>query len=104
MHIRKLTVGTSVVAFDLSSYSGLQPQRHGVRIVAFGRVGGTGGNTGTIAVGERPTVTVNSADATDGYPLAAGDDLFLPVDTASLVNTLYFVADAAGQVVYLIID
>ena len=53
-------------------------------------------NTGTIYVGNSD-VTANSADATDGFELGAGESVTIEVDD---VNKLYVIASAANQVVY----
>jgi hypothetical protein len=54
-------------------------------------------NTGTIYVGMDSGVTAGSVDATDGFPLAAGEGLFLPIDDASKV---YVIGSANNQRVY----
>ena len=50
-------------------------------------------NSATIYVGN-DDVTINSNDATDGFPLEAGDALFLPVDSP---HKVYLIAAAANQ-------
>lgn len=59
-------------------------------------------NTGVIYVGNSDVTaasgTLATAAATDGYPLAAGDEL--PVPVADAVR-LYAVASAAGQRVFI---
>lgn len=56
-------------------------------------------NTGIIYVG-KSGVTDASADGTDGFPLSAGDGLFLPLDDVSLV---YAIASAAAQELYWLV-
>jgi hypothetical protein len=53
-------------------------------------------NTGTVYVGPA-AVTAGTADATDGFPLAAGDIIFIPVVDASLV---FAIGSATGQRVF----
>lgn len=50
-------------------------------------------NSGIIYIGTS-AVTADSADATDGYPLYAGDSIFLPVNNANLV---YAIASVNNQ-------
>lgn len=52
------------------------------------------GNTGTIYVGSASTVTGNGTDATDGFALAAGGSIFLPVVNADAV---WVISDLAAQ-------
>ena len=54
------------------------------------------GNTGKIFVGNSD-VTADSADATDGFELGAGESLLVKVDNA---NKVYVIASAINQVVY----
>lgn len=53
-------------------------------------------NTGVVYVGNSD-VTAGSAEATDGFPLSAGQGLFVPVQDAA---TVYVVGSSAGQKVY----
>lgn len=55
------------------------------------------GNSGTIAVGFSSDVTVNSAAATDGMPLAAGASLFIPPSRASNLASVWVIATASSQ-------
>ena len=50
-------------------------------------------NSATIYVGN-DDVTINANDATDGFPLEAGDALFLPVDSP---HKIYLIAAAPNQ-------
>ena len=54
------------------------------------------GNTGKIFVGNSD-VTADSADATDGFELGAGESLLVKVDNA---NKVYVIASAVNQAVY----
>lgn len=54
-------------------------------------------NTGVVYIG-KSDVTANTAAATDGYPLAAGEELFVPTD---LLSTVYAIGSAAGQKVFV---
>lgn len=53
-------------------------------------------NAGIVYIGNSD-VTNGSADATDGFPLSAGQGLFVPAQDAA---TVYVVASAATQKVY----
>jgi hypothetical protein len=88
-HGRKSSVGTSVV--PLTTVGGKAAR--GVQVKA------AVSNTGTVYVGNSD-VTADSADATDGFPLAPGDGLFLPIDDPTRV---YLVASAAGQKVFFVV-
>lgn len=55
-------------------------------------------NTGTVYVGES-TVTANSSDSTDGYPLTPGKELLIPLVNP---NPIYAVASASGQTIWFI--
>lgn len=54
------------------------------------------GNAGVVYVG-KSDVTANSAVATDGYPLAAGEEVFIPTDNAA---TVFAIASQAAQGVF----
>lgn len=54
------------------------------------------GNAGTVYIG-KSDVTANTAAATDGYPLAAGEELFVPTDDAADV---FAIASQASQTVF----
>ncbi|MHC4269151.1 MAG: hypothetical protein ACYSWS_03415 [Planctomycetota bacterium] len=54
------------------------------------------GNAGTIYVGNSD-VTANSADATDGFELGAGESVLIKVDNA---NKVYVIASEVNQIVY----
>lgn len=53
-------------------------------------------NSATIYVGTS-TVTAGTSEATDGFPLEAGEALFLPVDSP---HKVFLVAAASGQAIY----
>ena len=53
-------------------------------------------NTGVVYIGHT-NVTANSADLTDGMPVAAGESVTIEIDEPS---KLYVIASAAGQKVY----
>jgi hypothetical protein len=88
-HGRKSAIGTTAV--QLTTTSAHAPR--GVQIKA------SVANSGTVYVGNSD-VTAGSADATDGFPLGAGDALFLPIDDPSKV---YLVGSAAGQIVFFVV-
>ncbi len=65
-------------------------------------------NTGQVYVGLANTVTANSAAATDGYELSAGEEVFIPAaalaDSALTIDAanIYVIASAASQKVFFI--
>lgn len=61
--------------------------KHGVRVIA------DVANTGILYIGGS-TVTADTSDSTDGFPLYPGDSLFLPVNNANLV---YAIASVNNQ-------
>jgi len=73
-HGRKSAIGTTAVALVSAS----RPATRGVQLKA------AADNTEAVYVGNSD-VTADSADATDGFPLAAGEGLFLAIDDASKV-------------------
>ena len=87
VHGAKSVDGTAVVL----SVS-VVPLRNGVVVKAAST------NPGTVYVGGS-TVTANTADATDGLPLAAGESVMVEVEKVSL---LYAIGSAAGQKVFFI--
>jgi hypothetical protein len=84
------TVGTT--AAKLSATSLPAPRGFGLKAAA--------GNTGVVYAGAAATVTAGTADATDGYPLAAGQEVFFPVDDLTKV---WLVATAAAQKVFALV-
>lgn len=70
----KSAIGTSAVQI-VAAYT---PCQSGVLVRA------DSANTDTVYLGDG-TVTHGTADATDGFPLSAGDMTFVPVTDASLV-------------------
>ncbi len=92
----KSSIGTSAVALTGTS----TPVRYGVLVKA------ADGNSGTVYVGYADTVTANSADATDGIPLAAGASLAVPADKLPNRNAtdVYLIASGAGQKVFYEVD
>jgi hypothetical protein len=55
------------------------------------------GNTGTIYVGPSSSVTAATNASTDGFELAAGDSITIPINNA---NVPYAIASAASQKVF----
>lgn len=79
----RVSIGTSaaqVIAAATQAYKGIN--------VKAGQ-----SNAGTIYVG-KSDVTAGGTAATDGYPLAAGEELFVPTDNPS---TVYAIASQASQ-------
>jgi hypothetical protein len=56
-------------------------------------------NTGTLYVGNSD-VTADAADATSGFPLHAGDAIFLPVDDPTSV---YLIGSTTGQKAFFVV-
>jgi hypothetical protein len=88
-HGRTSSIGTSAV--KLTNTSMHAPR--GVQIKA------SLANSGTVYVGNSD-VTANAADATDGFPLAAGEALFVSVNDPSKV---YVIGSASGQTVFFLV-
>jgi hypothetical protein len=88
-HGRKSSIGTTAVPLTTISVHAAR----GVQLKA------ASANTGTVYVGNSD-VTADSADATDGFPLAPGEGLFLPVEDPTRV---YVVGSAAGQKVFFVV-
>jgi len=84
---RKSGVGTTAVPL----VTAVRPLTRGLQLRAAAT------NTGTVYVGASSAVTADAADATDGFPLAAGEGLLVKVDDASKV---YLIASAASQKVF----
>jgi len=84
---RKSSIGTTAVV--LGGSTGITLSR-GVYVKA------AAGNSGTVYVG-KVSVTANAADGTDGYQLAAGDEIFIE---AQDTTDLYVVGSGAGQSVF----
>lgn len=80
-----VTVGTSVTALNTND----RELDGGVQIVV------DAGEAGTVYVGARSTLTAGSANVTDGFPLAAGETIFLPVAKES---DIYVVANQSTQI------
>ena len=85
-HGRKSSVGTSAVQLAATSYRAAK----GVQIKA------DAANSAAVYVGNAD-LTADTADATDGFPLAAGEGLFVPVDD---VNKIYVRGGSSGQKVF----
>lgn len=56
------------------------------------------GNAGVVYIG-KSDVTANTATATDGYPLSAGEEVFVPTDDAADV---FAIASEASQGVFFL--
>lgn len=84
-----LAVGETVVSLSADT----RDLEGGVQIVAQST------NTGVVYVGLRPTLTAGTAASTDGFPLAAGETLFVP---AAKESDLKFIASAAAQKIYFV--
>ncbi len=85
-------VGTSAAAVGASS----QTVAAGVQLKA------DPANTGTIYVGFTSGVTAGTAGATDGFPLKAGDTVFIAAELAHHLDGLYAIASAASQKLYFL--
>ena len=89
-HGRKSSVGTSAVQLTSTSTDASR----GVLVKA------ADDNSGTVYVGNSSSVTADSADATDGFPLAAGEAVLVKVNNASRV---YLIGSASGQKVFWLV-
>lgn len=85
-------VGASAVALASTAYL----PKYGFTIKA------SPANAGIVYVGFANTVTANSAAATDGMPISAGDSIFIPPAMAADVTGIYLIASAADQKVFVI--
>lgn len=88
----KSSIGTSAVALVGSATS----VTYGVSVKA------AAANTLKVYVGLANTVTATSADATDGYELAAGQEVFIPRSAASDAASIYLISTNTGQKVFYI--
>jgi hypothetical protein len=88
-HGRKSSVGVSAVQLVATPLHAAK----GIELIAAST------NSGTVYVGNAD-VTAGSADATDGFPLAPGARLFLPLDDPSKV---YVRGSASGQTVFFVV-
>jgi hypothetical protein len=93
-----LTGSVAVGAAAVQVIATATPLRNGVRIVA------ANANTGKVYVGLSSAVTANSAAATDGYELAAGQSLWVDVWAVpgGDLSNLYVIASAASQKAFFI--
>ena len=56
-------------------------------------------NTGVVYVGLDNAITAGTTDATDGFPLQAGESITLPVANS---NQLWVIGSAVNQIVYYV--
>jgi hypothetical protein len=70
-----------------------RPLKGGVQLVAGA------GNAGTVYVGVHTALTAGTDNDTDGYPLAAGDTIFLPASKESDIR--HIASQAAQQLHYV---
>ncbi len=90
-HASVSSIGTTAV--QLKSTLPGWPVRKGVQIKA------DAGNSGTVYIG-LSDVTKGDVAATDGFPLAAGEGLFVPCNDITLI---YAIGSASGQKVYYLV-
>lgn len=88
-HGRKAGIGTSATALTSQS----RPASRGVQIKA------DEDNTGVVYVGNSG-LTVLTDEATDGFPLEAGEGLFVPIDDA---NKVFLISETGGQAVHFLV-
>lgn len=84
-----VTVGTSVITLSSND----RKLEGGVQIVA------AAANSGVVYIGARSTLTPGNANGTDGFPLAAGESIFIPY---AKETDVYMIASAVGQKVYFV--
>lgn len=89
-HGAKSSIGASAVRLVASS----TPCPRGVQIKA------AAANGGKVHVGLANTVTVNSADATDGFELSAGEGIFLAAADVADATDVWLIASTTGQKVF----
>ena len=89
MHGSNLDVDTS--AEQLTSNA--QPLYRGILVKADAE------NTGIVYIGDGTSVTAGDTDATDGFPLSAGESIFLEI---TLANQIYVIASATNQKLYFL--
>lgn len=96
LHGRKSSISTSAVQLSAST----APLEYGIEVKA------AAGNSGTVYVGSSNAVTADAADATDGFPLAAGDQVFIPrafADGKPLsLSSVWLIGSAASQKVFFL--
>lgn len=85
-HGRKSAIGTAAVPLVATAVAATK----GVQLRA------ADSNTATVYVGHS-TLTTDTSDATDGFPLKAGEALFVPVNNASKI---FVVSTAANQKIF----
>ena len=91
----KSSIGTSAVQLISTS----TPVSYGVQIKA------AAANASKVHVGFANTVTANADDTTDGYELAAGQEVFIPVAHSGLnrdASNVWLIATGASQKVFYI--
>lgn len=86
---RKSSISTSAVQMTASSITAIQ----GVQVKAADT------NSDKIYVGPSG-VTADSSDSTDGYPLAPGDAILVPVNNA---NVIYLIAGSGTQKAFFLV-
>ena len=85
-HGAKSSIGTSAVQIVVASL----PTSKGIIVKA------ANGNSNNIYVGNSDVTKLGDSDATDGFELAAGESITVPLDN---VNKVYVISDGTGQVV-----
>lgn len=85
------TVGTSAVEIAI----GVVPPT-GAKLVA------SAANAGAVYIGNSSSVTADSADATDGFPLLPGESIVLPHSAFKDATSIYAIGTAAGEKVWWI--
>ena len=89
---KSISQGNSATAL----YGTAQTIKFGVQI-RFGTQ-----NTGRLAIGFADTVTCESAAATDGYQLAAGESIWIPKEIAGDLTSVFLIASTSAQIVYIL--
>jgi hypothetical protein len=85
----RVAVGTTAAAITSTAFA----CKRGVGLKA------APANTGTIYVGPAD-VTAGTTPATDGWPLAAGEEIFVPLDDP---RSVYAIASAANQQLHVVV-
>lgn len=88
-HGSKSSIGATAVALSSAAITAFK----GVLIKAAPN------NSGIVYVGNSDAVTADGADGTTGFPLAAGESLFVEKEAA---GSVYLIGSATGQKVFFI--
>ncbi len=72
----------------------------GAKVIKGVQLKADAANTGIIYVGSNSGVTAAAADTTDGFPIAAGEGIFIPIED---ITRLWIIASVAAQEIYWLV-